>query len=312
MLQLIDLAGVYFRAFHSQPASIVGPHGRPVNAIRGTLDILARVITDSRPRRFVACLDLDWRPAWRVDLLPSYKAHRVMAEVRGDGVDVEVVPDDLSPQVPILLDVLDAFGLTIGGAQGFEADDVIGTLASIESKDPVEVVTGDRDLFQLADDSPPEVTVRYLGAGMSKMKVYSAADIAAKYELPAGLYADFAALRGDPSDGLPGVTGVGDKTAAQLVSRFGTIEDIVAAAEDPKSGMAAGVRAKINLAHDYLAVAPKVVRVARDCAVVLSPAGKAVLPASPAEPGRVAELVKEHGIGSPVKRLMEAMALAAG
>ncbi len=313
MLQLIDLAGVYFRAFHAQPTSVVGPHGRPVNAIRGTLDILARVITDGRPARLVTCLDLDWRPAWRVELLPSYKTHRVLEESGAiDDPDVEVVPDELSPQIPVLLEALQAFGLTLGGADGYEADDVIGSLATRERRDPVEVVTGDRDLFQLAADDGPGIRIRYLGAGMSKVKVYDAAAVGEKYGLPAGRYADFAALRGDPSDGLPGVAGIGDKTAAQLVSRFGRIEDIVTAAADPKSGMAAGVRAKINLAADYLAVAPTVVRVAVDCDVALTPPGDGALPATPAEPGRLAELVKEHGIGSPVKRLMEALAAVAG
>jgi len=181
MLQLFDLAGIYFRAFFAVPTSMTSPDGRPVNAVRGTLDILAKVITDCGPTRAIACLDLDWRPAWRVELIPSYKTHRVLepqtalnptdlaatphSGTPGASTDIEVVPDELSPQVPILLDVLAAIGIATAGAPGFEADDVIGTLAATEDQDPVEVVTGDRDLFQVARDTEPGVVVRYIGPG---------------------------------------------------------------------------------------------------------------------------------------------------
>ena len=219
MLQLLDLAGIYFRAFFAVPTSMTSPDGRPVNAVRGSLDILAKVISDARPTRVIACLDLDWRPAWRVELIPSYKTHRVLepqiplatvgvepartphSGTPGSSTDVEVVPDELSPQVPILLDVLAAIGIATAGAIGFEADDVIGTIAATERSDPIEVVTGDRDLFQVARDTDPKVAVRYIGAGMSKAQVYDAAAIATRYGIRPGAYADFAALRGDPSDG---------------------------------------------------------------------------------------------------------------
>lgn len=307
MLQLLDLAGIYFRAFHALPSSLRTPDGRPINAVRGTLDIVARVVTDGHPTRIVACLDLDWRPAWRVDLIPSYKAHRVeeTAPHEGGSVDVEEVPDELSPQVPLVLEVLSAFGIAQAGAPGFEADDVIGTLTARESKDPVEVVTGDRDLFQLARDTPTPARVRYIGAGMSKVQLLDTDGVAAKHGIPAGRYPDFAALRGDPSDGLPGVAGVGDKTAAGLVSTFGGVPEILAAAADRNSGMAAGLRSKILGAADYLEVAPTVVRVAADAPVSLD--RDDVLPRTPADPGRLAELVKELGIGASVKRLLDAL-----
>ena len=307
MLQLLDLAGIYFRAFHAVPTSISSPDGRPVNAIRGTLDIVGRVLADARPTRIVACLDLDWRPAFRVELLPSYKTHRVAVPHAG-APDVEVVPDELSPQIPVLLQVLAAIGLATAGAPGFEADDVIATLADGERKDPVEVVTGDRDLYQLARDEPVPVRVRYLGAGMSKVVVLSAADVAAKHGIPTGRYADFAALRGDPSDGLPGVSGVGDKTAAALVSKYGAVEDILAAAADPKSGLASGPRAKVLAAADYLQVAPRVVRVAREAPVVVAPAGDGQLPGAPVDPAALIELIKANGIGGPVKRVLDTLA----
>lgn len=331
MLQLLDLAGIYFRAFFAVPISTTSPDGRPMNAVRGSLDIIARVLADARPTRSIACLDLDWRPAWRVELIDTYKTHRVLepgsaqasslsvgpdaltgavtphSGTAGPSADIEVVPDELSPQVPILLNTLAAIGITVAGAVGFEADDVIGTLAAAETKDPVEVVTGDRDLFQVARDEPPAVTVRYIGAGMSKAKVYSAADVATRFGIPAGTYAEFAALRGDPSDGLPGVPGVGDKTAATLIGRFGSVEGLVEALDSRNTGLAPGVRTKLANARDYLLVAPKVVRVATDAPVDIEPVGDGALPPEPVDPGALSELVRAHGIGGPVNRLLQAL-----
>jgi len=327
MLQLLDLAGIYFRAFFAVPTSMTSPDGRPVNAVRGSLDILARVITDARPNRVIACLDLDWRPAWRVELIPTYKTHRVLeppgdqtcaasaagtdkastphSGTPGQSADIEVVPDELSPQVPILLDVLDALGIATAGAAGFEADDVIGTLVATERRDPVEVVSGDRDLLQVARDSDPRITVRYIGAGMSKAQVYGAAEVAAKYGIPPGAYADFAALRGDPSDGLPGVAGVGDKTAATLINRFGSVEGLLEALDGRSTGLTAGMRAKLGAAREYLLVAPKVVRVAVDAPVQVN--GDDALPQEPVDPGRLSELIRQHGIGGSTARLVRAM-----
>ncbi|WP_090482606.1 5'-3' exonuclease [Nakamurella panacisegetis] len=315
MLQLLDLAGIYFRAFHGVPASTVGPDGRPVNAIRGTLDIVRRVILDGRPTRVVACLDLDWRPAWRVELIPTYKTHRVAESDNSQplldgGTAVEQVPDELAPQIPVLLEVLSAVGIAIAGAPGFEADDVIGTLAARERRDPVEVVTGDRDLFQLARDEPTPVRVRYIGAGMSKVQVLDTAGVAAKHGIPAGRYPDFAALRGDPSDGLPGVPGVGDKTAAGLVNSFGSIESLVAALVDPSSSMTPSQRAKLTPALAYLRVAPKVVRVATDAGVTITPSGDGRLPGTPVDPDRLVELAEQYGLHSPVARLIDALGRA--
>jgi len=313
MLQLLDLAGIYFRAFHAVPATTVSPSGRPVNAIRGTLDIIRRVMLDGKPDRMIACLDLDWRPAWRVKLVPSYKTHRVTPEsdnskcVLEGETAVEAVPDELSPQVPVLLEVLAAVGITTAGAIGFEADDVIGTLAALERTDPVEVVTGDRDLFQLARETPTPIWVRYIGAGMSKVQVLDTAGVADKHGIPANRYPDFAVLRGDPSDGLPGVPGVGDKTAADLISAFGSIEAVIAAIGDPASKLSRAQRLKLTPALPYLLVAPQVVRVALDAPVEMHPAGSGVLPTSPADPERLLELSKAYGLGSPVARLLDAL-----
>ena len=317
MLQLLDLAGIYFRAFYAVPSSITGPHGRPVNAIRGSLDIIAKVVGDARPTRVIACLDIDWRPAWRVELIPSYKAHRVAGEpVPGAGgadprfltqLLEEEVPDELTPQVPVLFDVLSAIGVTQAGAERHEADDVIGTLVERETTDPVEVVTGDRDLIQLVRDAPTPTVVRYIGAGLAKAVVLDEAGVLGKYGVPASGYADFAALRGDPSDGLPGVPGIGDKTAATLIGQWGSIEALAAAADDPRSGLAVGPRRKLLAARAYLDVAPTVVRVARNAPVWTEPDGDGRILDEPADPARLAELINEHGIGSSVGRLLDAL-----
>jgi 5'-3' exonuclease len=291
---LIDAANLYFRAYYALPESITAPDGRPVNAVRGYLDMSAALIERRRPRRFVSCLDLDWRPAFRVKLVPSYKAHRV-APSGG-----EEIPDTLSPQVPLLLQVLDALGLACAGAEGFEADDVIATLA-VRDAATVDVVSGDRDLLALATD---RITVLYTGKGIAKLEEMGPAEVHAKYGIPAVHYADFAILRGDPSDGLPGVPGVGEKTAAALVSRFGPVEDIVAAAARGDDGFPAGAAARIRAAADYLLVAPDAVRGRTD-----APVGDIVddIPAAPRDEQRLAELVDELGIASSVGRMQRAI-----
>jgi len=299
MLMLVDAANLYFRAFYAIPDSITGPDGRPVNAIRGFLDMSAALIERRRPRRWVACLDLDWRPAFRVELVPSYKAHRVAK----DGG--EEIPAELERQVPPLLEILGAFGLACAGAEGFEADDVMATLATRDT-DPVEVVTGDRDMLALATD---RVTVLYTGKGIAKMEAMGPAEVQAKYGVPAAHYADFAVLRGDPSDGLPGVPGVGEKTAAALVSRFGAVEEIVAAAETGSDGFPAGAANKIRAAREYLAVAPAAVR-GRTDAPVAEVADE--LPARPRDAERLAELTAAYGVASSVERLSKAVAAALG
>ena len=256
---LLDTAGVYFRAFYSVPDTVTAPDGTPVNAVRGTLDAIARLVTEFEPTELVACWDDDWRPQWRVDLIPSYKTHRV-AEVIVVGPDVEVIPDPLSVQVPVIREVLTALGIPIVGAAEHEADDVIGTLATLGTH--VDVVTGDRDLFQLISDER-DVRVIYTGRGMSNLEVLTDAGLFAKYGVRPDQYADFAAMRGDASDGLPGVAGVGEKGAAVLLSQYGDLDGIIAAASDPASAMTAGQRAKFAAASDYLKVAPEVVEVVR-------------------------------------------------
>ncbi|HET9256047.1 MAG TPA: 5'-3' exonuclease, partial [Pseudonocardiaceae bacterium] len=309
-LLLIDAASLYFRAYYGVPESITAPDGTPVNAVRGFTDMLARLIESRRPSRLVACLDLDWRPAFRVAAIPSYKAHRVAERTPAGTPDVEEVPDTLSPQVPLILEVLDAAGLATAGASGYEADDVIGALAAAERRDPVEVVSGDRDLFQVVRTEPTPVRVVYVGRGLAKADVIGPAELASRYGLPetgtGAAYADLAALRGDPSDGLPGVPGIGEKTAATLISRFGSLEGLLAALDDPGSALASGVRAKLRAARDYLELAPAVVRVATGAPVRLDRGD--VLPSAPADPARLTELRRGWGLGAAVDRLVTALA----
>ncbi|WP_373562886.1 5'-3' exonuclease [Nocardioides campestrisoli] len=259
-LMLLDTASLYFRAYFGIP-EIKAPDGTNVNAVRGLLDFIARLVADYQPTDLVCCWDDDWRPQWRVDLLPTYKAHRVVTE-RQEQPDVEEVPDPLERQVPIIREVLAALGIPVVGAAEHEADDVIGTLAT-DAGMPVDIVTGDRDLFQLIDDDA-EVRVLYTARGVGKHERVTDQVILDKYAVRAAQYADFAVLRGDTSDGLPGVAGVGEKTAATLLGRFGDVDAIVAAAQDPDSDLAPGPRRKIKDAAAYLEVAPTVVRVVRD------------------------------------------------
>ncbi len=299
-LMLLDTASLYFRAFFGVP-EITGPDGTPVNAVRGLLDFISRLVGDYRPTDLVCCWDDDWRPQWRVDLLPSYKAHRVVAERTGQP-DVEEVPDPLEVQVPIIREVLAAFGICVVGAPGYEADDVIGSLAN-QASQPVDIVTGDRDLFQLVDDDR-DVRVLYIARGVGNHERVTNDWVRAKYGIDARQYADFATLRGDASDGLPGVAGVGEKTAATLLGRFGDMDGIIAAAADPDAELGPGPRGKIKAAASYLEVAPQVVAVARDLDLG-SPDTR--LPAEPQDLARVAELGTRWGVESPVQRLTDVL-----
>jgi 5'-3' exonuclease len=299
---LLDTASLYFRAFFGVPDSMRAPDGTPVNAVRGLMDFISRLVGEYQPTDLVCCWDNDWRPQWRVDLVPSYKAHRVEYVVPGEAPDVEIVPDPLEVQIPIILDVLAAYGICVVGADGYEADDVIGTLATTADK-PVDVVTGDRDLFQLVDDEA-QVRILYIARGVGRHERVDNAWVRDKYGIDAAQYADFATLRGDMSDGLPGVKGIGEKTAATLLQRFGDIDGILAAAVDEDSDMGPNPRAKIKAALPYLEVAPQVVRVARDI-----PLGELTTecPITPRDPDRVIELDKQWDLGSSAVRLVEAL-----
>jgi 5'-3' exonuclease len=298
MLLLLDTASLYFRAFYGTPDTITAPDGTPVNAVRGLLDYIARLVTDHRPTQLVAAMDNSWRPEWRVAAVPSYKTHRLAT----GAVEEEQVPDLLTPQVPIICDVLDALGICRIGADDYEADDVIGTLATNPDQ-PVEIVTGDRDLFQLVDDSVP-VTVIYVAKGVGNRERITEADVTRRYGIPGKSYAEFATLRGDPSDGLPGVPGVGDKTAAALINAFGSVAGVVEAAQGSGEGFPKGCQPKVVAALDYLDRALGVVRVARDV-----PLGKfdARLPSPPKDPDALVQLAERWGIGNSIARVVNAI-----
>ncbi|TDZ89641.1 DNA polymerase I, thermostable [Mycobacteroides salmoniphilum] len=306
---LLDGASLWFRSYFGVPDSITSPDGRPVNAVRGFLDTVSQLITLHRPHRLVVCLDLDWRPAWRVAAIPSYKAHRVVEAIATD-VDVEEVPDELTPQVDMIAAMLDAFGIASAGAPGFEADDVLGTLAATERRDPVIVVSGDRDLLQVVTDAPVPIRVFYMGRGFAKATLFGPAEVSEQYGVPVeragAAYAELALLRGDASDGLPGVAGVGEKTAAKLLAEYGSLTGILAAVDDPESGLAKAVRAKLLAATDYIAAAEPVVRVAVDAPVTID-RGSDALPLTARDPQRVAELGAALGIGSAITRLQKAL-----
>ena len=306
-LLLLDTASLYFRAFYGVPDSLKAPDGRPVNAVRGLLDFIAHLITTYRPTHLACCWDNDWRPQWRVELIPSYKAHRVAAG--GDTVVPEMAttipgesaPDALAAQVPMILDVLAALGLPVVGLDHYEADDVIGTLASTAPM-ATDVVTGDRDLFQLVDDAKP-VRVLYIARGVGKHEVVDDAWIRGKYGIPASAYVDYATLRGDASDGLPGVSGIGEKTAASLLTSYGDLHGILEASSRKDSPVSGGVRSKLGAAIDYLAVAPTVVSVARDLDLGVSWDGL-VLPDAPAHPRTFARLTEELGLSGSAARVL--------
>jgi len=297
---LLDTASLYFRAFFGVPDTVRAPDGTPVNAVRGLLDMITRLVRARQPARLVACWDADWRPAFRVAVVPSYKAHRLAA----DGTS-EQTPPALAAQVPLIEQVLHASGLAVAGEPGFEADDVIGTLAA-RSEDPVEVVTGDRDLFQLVDDARG-IRVIYTQRGLLNMDVIDEAAVSAKYGIPGRAYADFAALRGDPSDGLPGVPGVGEKTAAALIRTFGSIEGITSALDAGHGGFPRGSRDKLERARDYLDIALSVVRVVDDAPL---PEVNGKLPAVPRDAARLEDLGERWGLGSSLTRFVAAVSAA--
>ncbi|AMY55558.1 DNA polymerase I [Rhodococcoides fascians D188] len=311
-LLLLDGASLWFRAYYALPESITAPDGRPVNAVRGFLDMISALITRTEPSRLAVCLDLDWRPQFRVDLVPSYKAHRV-ADAAPDVAESEEVPETLTPQVDMIMDVLAALGIATAGADGLEADDVLGTLAAQERRDPVVVVSGDRDLLQVAADEPNEVRVLYVGRGLAKAELFGPVEVAERYGVPlhraGAAYAELALLRGDASDGLPGVKGVGEKTASTLMLQYESVAALRAAALDPESDMAKGIRAKLANASDYLDAALPVVRVVTDADVVLSRSDE--IPAEPADLEALDKLAETLGIRNAVDRLVSAMAATA-
>lgn len=275
---LVDGSSLIFRAFYGVPQTTRAPDGTLVNAVRGTLETLARLITERKPKRLALATDEDWRPDWRVELLPSYKEHRT----------AEPVPPDLEPQMPVVMECLAAVGIDALGLSGYEAEDVIASLA-VRVETPIEIYSGDRDLFTLVRDR--EIIVLYPEkAGLAEV---DEAEVERRYSIPGRAYADFAILRGDPSDGLPGIAGIGAKKAADLVRRYGSV--------------GAMIEAGIFRAADaeYLEKASRIVAPVTNLEVEV-PRGRR--DRYPEDPAQVESLGKRYGVASSFLKLLNALA----
>ena len=304
-LLLLDSASLWYRAFYGLPQSMVSPSGQPVNAIRGYLDSIARMAVTYQPDRIVACLDGDWRPSWRTDLIPEYKANRIEEESDdGSLSDAAEELEILEAQVPVIMEVLDAIGIPLIGIDDYEADDVIATL-SVREPGPTFIVTGDRDLFQLVDDKR-KVKVAYIAKGISQHELVDLKWIKNKYEIPGDRYALFATFRGDPSDGLPGARGIGPKGAATIANSFSTIEEVIEAANNSNSKLSASLQKKILESAEYLRKAEIVVNCVDDLRL---PKGPFNLPKKVLNSKALETLAKSYGIDSSVKRLLSALEL---
>ena len=296
-LMLLDSASLWYRAYYGMPDTLLSPSGMPVNAIRGYLDMTARLVSMYSPNRIVACIEGDWRPTWRVELFPDYKANRLE-----EGSEVEEEPETLTAQIPILLDLIDAFGIPMVGVDDYEADDVMATFA-VREKGPIRVVTGDRDLFQMVDDKK-DVKVVYLARGISQHDLVDSTWVAAKYGIPGDRYALFAMFRGDPSDGLPGVKGIGEKGAALIANHFATVDEALAGAIAGDEQLPAALAKKIIAGADYLKIAPTLVHCARDVAI---PQMSIEMPKRPADLSQIYQMKEEYGLGASVDRLISAL-----
>jgi 5'-3' exonuclease len=257
----------------------------------------ARLITMYSPKRIVACIEGDWRPSWRVELFPDYKANRL--EEDGEG---EEEPDLLTPQIPILLDLLDEFGIPMVGVDDYEADDVMATFA-VKEKGPIRIVTGDRDLFQLVDDKR-DVKVVYLAKGLSQHDLVDTAWVARKYAIPGDRYALFAMFRGDPSDGLPGVRGIGEKGAALIANHFADVDEALQGAHGAHEALSPALAKKIIAGADYLKIAPTLVHCAKDVAL---PSLDIAMPKAPSDLSKIYEIKERYGLGASVDRLIAAL-----
>jgi 5'-3' exonuclease len=306
-LMLLDSASLYFRAFYGVPDQRRSPGETPTNAVRGFLDMIATLVGTYHPTHLVACWDNDWRPAFRVNAIPTYKTHRL---AEGSQVQEES-PEDLTPQVPLIVDALQALGIARIGSDGYEADDVIGTLTHrAAGRQLVDVVTGDRDLFQLVDDSAGVRVLYTARGGVRDPDVVTQAYLLSKYLVATGgAYADMATLRGDTSDGLPGVAGIGEKTAATLINRYGDLAGLRRAVAEGDPQIKGAQRQRLEEASSYLDVAPTVVQVALDAPI---PDFDPSLPRQVGDLSMLSSLASGYGLTSPINRVLNALGLGDG
>lgn len=295
-----DTATLYYRAFFAVPETITAPDGTPSGAVRSFLEMVTALVKTYDFDDIVFAWDDDWRPQWRVDLVPSYKTHR-LEDPMDQSLTEEVVPDLLSPQIDAIAQILDAIGLSRIGEDGHEADDILGALAH-RARGPIAVVSGDRDLFQLANDEKSHVVVS-ITKGVRNLVNVSDEWLREKYGILGSQYVDFATLRGDASDGLPGAKGIGEKTAANLIIEYGNLDGIIAAAHDESSALKPSVRASVLANEDYLKRAQTVVSVRTD----------AYIPDDISAPQQVSDLetltdlIIDWGIEAQVNRLLRAL-----
>ncbi len=295
-LMLLDSASLWYRAYFGMPDTLVSPSGLQVNAIRGYLDMTSKLINLYKPNRIVACLEGDWRPSWRVELFPDYKMNRL------DESGEEEEPDTLSPQIPILLDLLEALGIPMVGVDDYEADDLMATFA-VNQPGPVRIVTGDRDLFQLVDDKR-DVKVVYLAKGIANHDLIDLKWIEQKYEIPGDRYGLFAMIRGDASDGLPGIKGIGEKGAASIARQFTNLDEVMKAAINDDERLTTNIRKKLLESSEYAKIAPKLVGCATDVSI---PEMKIDLPSKPLNTQKIQNMKEEFGLGTSVDRIMNAL-----
>lgn len=296
-LLLVDSASLWYRAYYGMPDTLLSPDGEPVNAVKGFIDMTARLISHYRPNRMALCLDGDWRPSWRVELFPDYKANRV-----DDEGEEEAEPDLLTPQIPLILDFFEATGIPLIGVDDYEADDVIATL-SHQEKSPTRIVTGDRDLFQLVDDKR-DVAVAYLAKGISNHDLVDLKWISDKYGIPGERYALFAMIRGDASDGLPGIKGIGEKGAAVIAQTFKSMSDVIDAVLTDSEALHPSHRKKILADIDYARIAEKLVTCAVD---VRLPRLDLKIPSQAQDRAYIESMKKDYGLGSSVDRLIASL-----
>ena len=288
---LVDAPSLIWRAYFALPDSIRAPDGTPVHAAYGFLSMLARLIGDLRPSAVACCLDGDWRPQWRVDLVESYKIQRV-------AVMEDEPADDVDRQTQLIVRLLRLARVAVVGSPHCEAEDVIATLVG-QVRGRIAIVSGDRDLFQLVRD--PDVFVLYPKRGVSDLVRVDEAEIRRRYGIDGRRYADFAVLRGDPSDGLPGVPGIGEKTATLLIAKYGSLENVVRAAEGARSGPLY----KVAVAADYVMRAADVVRMKGDCKI-----GKPDLSIGRPASRQLRSIAKGQRLDGATDRLLEAIGQA--